>query len=84
MSHKFVTVRSRQQAVAVRISMLYGLDDRNAQRGLDQYPYVISMYPCRGGCWGFAIKPIEDVPGLRLECVVDGGAVASPPVDDDS
>jgi hypothetical protein len=52
--------------------MLYGLDDRNAQRGLDQYPYVISMRLCRGGCWGFSIGSIEDRLGFRLGFVVAG------------
>lgn len=51
---------------------MYGLDDRNAQRGPDQYPYVISMRPCRGECWGFAIESIEGGLGFRLEFVVAG------------
>ena len=49
LSHKFVTVRSRQRAVGVRMGM-YGLDDRSAHRGLDDRRRHISLHLRRGQC----------------------------------
>ena len=49
LSHKFVTVRRRQRAVAMRVRMLYGLDDRSAHRGLDERRCAIGLHVRRGG-----------------------------------
>ena len=45
LSHKFVTVRRGQRAVAVRMGM-YGLDDRRARRGLDGRCCAIIVCSC--------------------------------------
>ena len=70
-SHNLVTVRRRRRAIAVRMGMLYGLDDRSALRRLDEHRRPISLH-LRGGCRRSAIGSIGDRLGLGLGFVIAG------------
>ena len=58
--HKFVTIRHRQRAVAVRMRVLNGLDDRSTRRRLDQRRCAIRLRLRHDRRWRFAIRSVGD------------------------